>query len=265
MCLILFSFKQHPLYPLVIAANRDEFYDRASAPAAFWEDAPDLLAGRDLVAGGTWLGITRSGRLAALTNYRDPRSSREDAPSRGMLVAGYLRGRETPEAFLEKLSKETRSYNGFSLVLGDAGTLYYFSNRNECSCELKPGLYGLSNRFLDTAWPKVERGKKALAELLASERDPAPEELFRILADECRPEDNRLPDTGVGIEWERLLSPLFIKSPTYGTRSSTVLLINKEGIVTFVERTFNSNPNPLKTVAYEFRIRSTGEGDRDRS
>jgi uncharacterized protein with NRDE domain len=159
MCLILFSFKHHPRYPLVIAANRDEFYNRASSPAAFWDDEPGMLAGKDLVAGGTWFGVTRSGRIAAITNYREPGFHRMDAPSRGALVTGYLRGAEAPEEYLKKLEKEAGRYNGFSLIWGGVRRLYYFSNRSGGFQEMTPGLYGLSNHLLNTAWPKVERGK----------------------------------------------------------------------------------------------------------
>ena len=218
-----------------------------------------MLAGKDLVAGGTWFGVTRSGRIAAITNYREPGFYRMDAPSRGALVAGYLRGAETPEEYLEKLDKEAGRYNGFSLVLGEPGNLYYFSNRREGFQRLALGLYGLSNHLLDTAWPKVERGKRALAEILSGGGDPDPEELFHVLADRSRPSDDSLPHTGVGLEWERILSSLFITSPVYGTRSSTVLLVNGEGRVTFVEKVFNSGPEPLRVTRHEFDIEGAGE------
>jgi uncharacterized protein with NRDE domain len=258
MCLILFSHKQHPHCPLVIAANRDEFYNRGSSPAVFWEDEPGLLAGRDLVAGGTWFGVTRSGRIAAITNYREPGFHRMEAPSRGALVAGYLSSAEAPEEYLKKLEPEADRYNGFSLIVGEPGNLFYFSNRREGFERLAPGLYGLSNHLLDAAWPKVERGKQALAGILASGRDPDPEELFQVLADRWRPPDDRLPRTGVGLEWERILSSLFITSPVYGTRSSTVLLVQGEGRVTFVEKVFNSAPEPLQVTRHEFDIEREG-------
>lgn len=264
MCLILFSFKQHPRYPLIIAANRDEFYNRASSPAAFWDDEPGMLAGKDLVAGGTWFGVTRSGRIAAITNYREPGFHRMDAPSRGDLVTGYLRGAEAPEEYLKKLDKEAGRYNGFSLILGEPGNLYYFSNRREGFQRLAPGLYGLSNHLLNTAWPKVERGKRALAGILSGGGDPDPEELFHILADRSRPPDDHLPHTGVGLEWERILSSLFITSPVYGTRSSTVLLVHGEGRVTFVEKVFNSAPEPLQVTRHEFDIERTGDKGKTR-
>jgi uncharacterized protein with NRDE domain len=253
MCLILFAWKVLPDFPLVLAANRDEFYERPSAPADFWEDAPDLLAGRDLRDGGTWLGVTREGRVAALTNYRDPASLKTGAPSRGILVSDYLRGRENPEAYLGRIAPEADCFNGFNLLVGDADELLCFSNRGARE-RLQPGIYGLSNHLLDTPWPKVAQGKSALKALLQAEKGVAPEALFALLADRTRPPDDRLPDTGVGLEWERVLSPLFIESPAYGTRSSTVLLIDRDGCMTFIERVFNGAADPWMTARFEFQI-----------
>ncbi|PJC75322.1 MAG: hypothetical protein CO012_03610 [Syntrophobacterales bacterium CG_4_8_14_3_um_filter_49_14] len=255
MCLLLFSFMMHPQYSLVLAANRDEDYDRPSAPAAFWDDAPNILAGRDLKEWGTWLGITKKGRIAALTNYRDPASVKEGAPSRGWLVSDFLRGHEEPLTYLQNLALRADQYNSFSLILGDLSRLYYFSNRDGLFA-LSPGLYGLSNHTLDTPWSKVERGKEALGLLLFRDQEPLPEEIFNILTDRSMPDDESLPDTGVGREWERILSPIFISSPTYGTRSSTVLMIDRKGHVTFVERICNAHPYPFMTAKFKFRINS---------
>ena len=256
MCLILFAWKMHENFPLILTANRDEFYARPTAPAAFWEDAPGLLAGRDLREGGTWLGITRKGSLAALTNYRDPATLKDGAPSRGKLVSDFLRGRRTPKAYLHWLSPRAARYNGFGLLVGNPDELYYFSNRGTPIC-LLPGIHGMSNHLLDTPWPKVERGKQALGGLLEREKAPSPEALLDLLADRSRPPDDRLPVTGVGLEWERVLSPLFIESPLYGTRSSTVLIIDRKGRTTFVERVFKSEPDPWMTSRFDFRIIQT--------
>ena len=253
MCLILFAWEMHENFPLVLAANRDEFYERPSAAATFWEDAPDLLAGRDLGEGGTWLGITRAGRFAALTNYRDPAALKIGAPSRGRLVSDYLRGRESPEAYLNRIKQDADHFNGFSLLVGDPAGLFYFSNRDALQ-RLKPGIYGLSNRLLDTPWPKIERGKTAFLALLKEKKGFSPETLFDLLTDRTRPADDRLPDTGVGLTWERILSPLFIESPAYGTRSSTVLLMDRRGNVTFAERVFNGAADSRMTSRFEFRI-----------
>jgi uncharacterized protein with NRDE domain len=253
MCLILFAWKVHPAYLLVLAANRDEYYARPSAPAAFWDDAPDLLAGRDLKAGGTWLGITRSGRLAALTNYRDPASLKQDAPSRGHLVSDYLRNQESSDAYLKRLAARADRYNGFSLLVGDCSALFVYSNRSE-AIRLNPGIYGMSNHLLDTPWPKVSLGKQSMERILAGRQNPSPDALLDLLASRSRPPDDLLPDTGVGPEWERILSPLFIESPSYGTRCSTVLLIDRQGAVTFVEKVFNGGSESKIPSRFDFRI-----------
>jgi uncharacterized protein with NRDE domain len=258
MCLILFAHRHHPQYSLVLAANRDEYFDRPTAPAHFWKDAPHLLAGRDLREGGTWLGITRSGRVAAVTNYRDPASVKSGAPSRGKLVLDFLLGEGDPREYLKRLQGTAAAYNGFNLVLGDMQGLHWYSNHGGEIRTLGPGLYGLSNHLLDTPWPKVAEGKKALGGLLSQQLRPAPEALFEILSDRTRPGDEELPDTGVGLEWERVLSSRFILSPVYGTRSSTVLLVDAGARVTLLERTFNSDPDHASTVCFEFRISRDG-------
>ena len=254
MCLILLAHEAHPSYRLVLAANRDEFYDRPTEAARFWEDAPRVLAGRDLLHGGTWLGVTRGGRVAALTNFRDPRSKTDGAPSRGFLVSDFLLKTQPAREYLEDLAARARLYNGFNLIAGDARGLFYYSNRSGAPAELKPGVYGLSNHLLDTPWPKVGRGAAALAE--AVRRDPtlAPETLFDILADDARAADEFLPDTGVGLELERVLSPLFIRSPVYGTRCSTALLVGTDGRVTFAERTFDPGTGAWDDVRYDFEL-----------
>lgn len=238
MCTLLIAIDQHPAYRLIVAANRDEFYDRATAPAGFWAEAPDLFAGRDLVRGGTWLGVTTAGRIAALTNYREPHPPRSDAPSRGHLVTGYLTGEESAEEYLQRLGRRTAAYSGYNLIAGDPDTLYYQSNRSEGIIPLRPGLYGLSNHLLDTPWPKVERGKAALARLLRQDK-LSPEEIFPLLSDTTKAPDDEVPDTGVGLEWERLLSSIFIESERYGTRSSTVLMVDEDRQATLIERSYD--------------------------
>ncbi len=254
MCLILLAHRVHPEYPLVFAANRDEFYARPTAPAAWWEDAPKVLAGRDLQAGGTWMGITRGGRWAAVTNYRDLPAERTGARSRGELVSAFLQGNEAPEEYLRRLQTYAVEYNGFNLLVADREQLWYFSNRGGEPSELGPGVYGLSNHLLDTPWPKVVRGKQALSGLLADGATPAPEPLFEILADADPAQEAELPQTGVGREWERALSSLFIATPTYGTRASTSLLIDAGGVATFVERSFAAGAQRGEEVRYRFEI-----------
>jgi len=254
MCLILLACNAHPDYRLILAANRDEFFARPTAPARFWEDAPQILAGRDLKENGTWLGMTRNGRIAALTNYRAPETERRDAPSRGTLVSGFLHGPMKVEEYLEFLRREGAAYNGFNLIFGDMKQLCWFSNRGGKPQLLRPGIHGLSNHLLDTPWPKVSRGKAALELLVSHGKAVQSEALFSILADRSIPPDDLLPNTGVGIELERVLSPLFISTTAYGTRSSTVILIDREGRVTFIERSLNGLPEKPKSSEWSFRI-----------
>jgi uncharacterized protein with NRDE domain len=225
MCLIVFAWQVVPGMPLLAAGNRDEFYARPSAPANWWDDHPAVYAGRDLQGGGTWIGITRSGRFAAITNIRAPSEKREDAPSRGLLVSNFLSGDASPQDYVDAIAGNTQHYNGFNLLVGDRSSLVWYSNRGDGDPRngksLAPGVYGLSNALLDAPWPKVVRTKAQFASLLCQ---GAPEEAyFEMLTDTTRASDCRLPQTGVSMEWERLLSAVCIESPEYGTRASTVV------------------------------------------
>ncbi|MBT8364803.1 MAG: NRDE family protein [Deltaproteobacteria bacterium] len=247
MCLILFSYQTHPAYPLILAANRDEFYNRPTSALAYWSDHPEVLAGRDLKGNGTWLGVSRSGRFAAITNYRDPTALIPDAPSRGILIQDYLVGNSSAQEYLDAVSKIGQRYNGFNLIAGDMGGLYYTSNRSAGVQQLRPGIYGISNRLIDTAWPKVQRGKALLHNQFKGRQNVNVEKILGILADRSQPADAELPETGVGLEWERMLAPMFIISPDYGTRSSSVILFDQSGEITFWERTFVKTDNGIKT------------------
>ena len=235
MCLIVLALDVHPAYRLVVAANRDEYFDRPTAPAAFWDDAPTVLAGRDLLAGGTWFGVTRDGLLAAVTNYRDPNWHVTAPLSRGLLVADFLAGGESPDSFRQRLAATGARYGGFNLLYGHASSLHYYSNHGPLSGPVEPGIHGLSNALLDTPWPKVETAKRRIR-ALAEEESTDPEAYFAALADPRPFPDDELPDTGIGPERERLLSPIFISGDFYGTRSTTLLLISRENRVTFMER-----------------------------
>ena len=256
MCLILVAWRVHSDYPLVVAANRDEFFTRPTAPAGFWCDAPAVLAGRDLEAGGTWMGVTRTGRFAALTNFRDPAQNRAGAPSRGRLVADFLVGDETPQACLERIAPYAGECNGYNLLLGDGETLWWSSNMGGEPRRLEAGVYGVSNHLLDTPWPKVGAGKTALAQAL--DRLPDDEALFGLLQDDAIHPDEHLPQTGISLDWERLLSSAFVKSPGYGTRGSTVLSIRRDGWVGFDEQTWLPGAQRGQRVRYRFRLQADG-------
>lgn len=254
MCLILFAHRAHPAFPLVVAANRDEWFRRPTAPAAFWPDAPEVFAGRDLEQQGTWLGVTRHGRFAALTNFRDPGRHRPDAPSRGTLVSAFLRSPLAPGKYLADLRGQAARYNGFSLLAGDGASLSYFSNREGEVRPLGPGIYGLSNSVLDVPWPKVQSGKKRLAAAL--DGSPNAEALLAILDDTELAADEALPSTGVGLEWERKLSSLRIVADGYGTRSSTALLVGADGEVSFIERSFDEGGSEAGVVRERFSLQT---------
>jgi uncharacterized protein with NRDE domain len=235
-----------------VAANRDEFYNRKTAAASFWEDHPNILGGRDLEAGGTWLGMTKGGKLSMVTNYRDPKNINPLAPSRGHLVSDYLIGSEAPSQYLKDLEPNAKNYNGFNLIMGTAEDLWYISNYREGIEQLKPGLYGLSNHLLDTPWPKVVKGKKKMQEMIASQFTT--NDLFQLLYDSETASDKVLPDTGVGIDRERSLSSMFIKSPGYGTRCSTIILVDYTGQVSFSERVFDLSTFKYSEKSFNFKI-----------
>ncbi len=232
MCLIALAYKHHPDYPLIVAANRDEVRDRPAAPAAWWTDRPEIFAGRDLLACGTWMGITRQGRFAAVTNHRDLHAPvRPPVPgaSRGALVTQALLGGIDPRA--------TGSYAGFNLVHGPLQALRYHNNVQPADAPLPPGIHGLSNAFLNTPWPKVQRAVQALADAIDPRAMPDVDELFHLLNDAEPAPDQALPDTGLPIDLERAASSVFIAGDHYGTRCSTVLLVDADGHVHFEERT----------------------------
>lgn len=251
MCTLLLAWQVDPARPLIVAANRDEFRARPTAPARFWPEAPQLLAGRDLQAGGTWLGVTRQGRFAALTNVREPGVlPAPGAPSRGRLVVDFLCGRLAPAVYLAGLDAE--AYAGFNLVVGEGEALWYLSNRAGEPRPVPPGVHDVSNAGLDTPWPKVQRGRARLGELVGT-GTASPEALLDLLADERVAPDAELPDTGVGLEMERLLSPLFLAGPVYGTCSSTALVFHADGRATFCERTaVSGGSGGAPDVAIEF-------------
>lgn len=228
-----------PGYRLVVAANRDEFLSRPTAPLNFIDREKTILAGQDRKGGGTWLGISAKLQFAAITNYREPTVNLLNAPSRGEILLKYLAGNAGAETFSYQLAKSANQYNGFNLILGDSKELYYYSNRAAEPRSLAPGFYGLCNHLLDTPWPKLIRGNKLLYPHMVDTDKVEPERLFELLEDNWTPPDSELPNTGVALEWERILGSIFIDSPSYGTRSSAVIAVTNEGEVEFTEKTFH--------------------------
>jgi uncharacterized protein with NRDE domain len=254
MCLVLFGWKAHPKYELILVANRDEFHQRPTAPADYWPDNDLILAGRDLQAGGTWMGVTRNGRFATVTNYREPgQPGPREERSRGELVRNFLEGGAAPLTAAHGLQAKSDRYRGFNLLLGCPGELAYLSNRDGEPALVEAGLHGLSNHLLNTEWPKVRAGRVALAACLQGEAIDSGA-LFSLMANDspvagCGP-------TGV----DETLSPkglarrFFIRSPVYGTRSTTVLLVGRNGKVTFEERSFEADGRPSGTSKFEFEV-----------
>jgi uncharacterized protein with NRDE domain len=238
MCLIVFAWQVVPGTPLIVAANRDEFYDRPALPAGWWDDHPQVYAGRDLRGGGTWLGITKNGRFAAITSVRAPAEKLADAPSRGELAARFLTGQASPQEYITEIAGNAGRYNGFNLLVGNRAELIWFSNGKKDDPRngkpLTAGVYGLSNDALDSPWPKVVRTKAQFASLLCQ---GAPQDaFFEMLTDTTRASDCRLPKTGVNLEMERLLSAVLIESPNYGTRTSTVVQLHADNTAELTER-----------------------------
>ena len=250
MCLIVVAWRCRADLPLVVAANRDEWRDRPAEPAHWWPDHPDLLAGRDLRARGTWMGVARSGRFAAVTNFRDPSDRRSTARSRGGLVTEFLAGNEPAPAYLARIAAAAGEYNAFNLIVGDATSLWYYGSREGGARPIAPGVHGLSNHVLDEPWPKVIRGREAMERALA-DADPAPA-LFDLLADAGPAPDALLPDTGVGVEWERRLSAALITGADYGTRASTILLARADGRISLDERTRAADGSEAGRAKHEF-------------
>jgi uncharacterized protein with NRDE domain len=254
--LILFACAAHARFRLIVAANRDEAYARPSAAAAFWQDAPHVHAGRDLEQGGTWLGLTRGGRFAAVTNYRQATGRMPGTRSRGELTREFLLGSDRADLYVQRVSKHGAEYNGFSLIVGVPTELYFYSNRGSVPARIAPGVHGLSNHLLDEPWPKVLRGIAVLKGLLGAEEGEIVRALSAMLADRELAPDGLLPATGRGQDHERLRSSAFIAAESYGTRASTIVLVRADGEVFFRETLYGPFGAALGTHDTRFTLDS---------
>lgn len=239
MCTVLFSIKSNSDYEFILAANRDEFFRRPTAPLHFWGAEKSILAGRDLEGGGSWLGVNTKGRFAVLTNFREPMAEKKSFLSRGELVENVL-SYSGPVSNFYSVVGDADKYRGFNLLYGNSKEMYYFSNRKKDVILLPPGIYGLSNHFLDSPWPKVEKGKYRFFQIV-DQNQFTNLQLFAMLEDTARPEDSMLPDTGIGLQWERLLSSIHIRGEIYGTRSAAIITQDSAGQICFTERTYSED------------------------
>ena len=254
MCLLLIGNRVHPEYPLVVAANRDEYYHRPTQPAGFWNEHPALLAGRDLEKGGTWFGIDTTGRLAAVTNYREPPGPESGRRSRGFLVRDYLTGVETAAKYLAEVSDDLKAYDGFNLIAGDQDNLLFLSTYVKEPVVLGEGIHGISNGALDFPWPKVILGKARLEQLLRASAAPDQEELLELLADRNIPDITSKPASDPDPETERMLVPIFVHGENFGTRSSTILICDRRGRIRFIEKSFDEEGNATGMLIFEFDV-----------
>lgn len=257
MCLILFAAGAHSSYRLIVAANRDEAYDRPSAPLAFWHDHAEVCAGRDLEHGGTWLGVSSEGRFAAVTNYRQGGPRVDAERSRGELTRDFLVGAQSPQEYVQQVSARAGAYNGFSLIVGEPDELWFYSNRGDSAQRITPGVHGLSNHLLDEPWPKVTRGIAELKALLGASERELVRELFRVLADRASAPEHLLPSTGIDAQRERALSPSFISGETYGTRASSIVLVGNDGKVLVREKRFGPGGAELGESELRFELTAT--------
>jgi uncharacterized protein with NRDE domain len=253
MCLLVIAWQVHPRYRLVVAANRDEFHERPTEPMALWPPPDDLIAGRDLRAGGTWLGVDRSRRFGIVTNFRELQRPAPGAPSRGNLIPGYLRNPAPVTEYIHNLEAVAEQYSGFNLLLTDQDSLWYVSNRAPRFAQsLPPGIYGLSNELLDTPWPKLQRVRRRFDPLVKQPDNISGDAVFAILADPTQAGvEEALPDTGLSREWEQLLSSPFVSNEDYGTRCSTVLMVESSGAFSLTERRFGPQGVPLSDSRFD--------------
>ncbi|MCC2615770.1 NRDE family protein [Aestuariibacter halophilus] len=254
MCILFIAVKQHPDLPLIIAANRDEFYQRPTTPSGFWNEYPSILAGKDRQAGGTWMGVTRGGKIAALTNVREPQRVLDNAPSRGELTVNYLTEDVSTSDYLQCCQSSRQHYNGYNLLFGEWHNLHVYNNRSDTLTVLKPGFYALSNASIDMHWPKQRRGVKGLQAACQLPADHIVDALLTVLQDDHQAPEEALPDTGIPKDWERLLSSIFITTPDYGTRCSTILTVDDQQHISWYEQTYQNGHPSSPPRTFQFAI-----------
>jgi len=257
MCLILFVLNEHPKYKFILAANRDEFFSRPSYKSDYWSENKNVLGGRDELSKGTWLGINKSGRFIAITNYRDPNFDRENIKSRGEISKDFLLSDMNVHSFISQISNEKKLYNGFNILLSDNGfdSLYHYSNVSDETTNISDGCHGLSNHLLDTNWPKVGTGKNELTKIIKSDSIDV-KDLIIMLKDEVIAPDDALPNTGISYDLEKKLSPVFISMKGYGTRCSSAMLIDKNNHLSFLEVSYNENKVVLSEQDFNMQLKS---------
>lgn len=257
MCLILFALNNHPKYKLIMAANRDEFFKRPTLNADFWEENNSILGGRDIQSGGTWLGATKNGRFIGITNFRDPENEKINAKSRGELSKTFLTQNQNITAFISEVSKLRNQYNGFNLLLSDDSfdTLYHYSNISDETTKIKKGVHGLSNHLLDTPWPKIQFGKDNLSHIIKSESIDM-YDLVEMLRNDHEALEKSLPTTGISFDLEKKLSPVFISLKEYGTRCSTIVLVDKKNDLSFLEVSYDEQKQIFSKQTHRLQLKS---------
>lgn len=257
MCLILFALNEHSKYKLVLAANRDEFFNRPTQLADFWEDDNNILGGRDFSSLGTWLGLSKEGKFCAITNYRDPRMERNTNKSRGLLSKNFLTTTQDVSTFIIEVSAEKDLYSGFNMLLSNDGfeTVFHYSNISDTTTKIERGIHGLSNHLLDTPWPKVENGKEKLTEVMNT-NSIKNNDLINILTDSQTAPDELLPNTGISYDLEKKLSPVFISMKGYGTRCSTAMLLDYDNRLSFKEVSYNDKTEVISEKQYKFKLKA---------
>lgn len=254
MCILFIAVEQHPDYPLIIAANRDEYFARPTDSSKYWTEHPSILAGKDLVAGGTWMGVTQNGFISSLTNIRNPLKLKEDVRSRGELVLNYLVNEPSSKEYLNVLEHSKDEYNGYNLLFGHWDNLYVYNNHDNQAHQLTPGFYGLSNANLNSPWPKINKGVKDLEDYCKNPGDLKDKVFFELMQNDTLAEDHLVQKTGAPEEWEKQLSSIFIRTPKYGTRASTLVLVDQSHKMHWHEKVYDQTGKCTQDIEHNIQL-----------